>query len=153
RLVSTRTAARLAWSTWGLTLTLVAGSFVLLFLNRQTAVPAGGLGSSADLTFPIVFLVFSTVGAVVATRHPSNAIGWIFCAIGLSIGISAFTREYSIYGLLTRPGSLPGRDFMLWLETWTWVPGAQLTGTFLLLLFPTGRVLSPRWRIVAWVSV
>src|SRR5439155_21509038 len=67
--------------------------------------------------------------------------------------LATFTHQYSIYGLLTKPGSLPGRDFMLWLETWAWVPGAQLTGTFLLLLFPTGRVLSPRWLIVAWVSV
>src|SRR5436190_11621345 len=112
-----RTAARLAWSMWGLTLALVAGSFVLLFLNRHTEVPTGGLGRSADLTFPVVFLVFSTVGAVVAARHPSNAIGWIFCATGLSVCLAIFTHQYSIYEVLTRPGSLPGRNFMLWLET------------------------------------
>jgi signal transduction histidine kinase len=148
-----RTAARLAWSMWSVTLALVAGSFVFLFLTRHTAVPAGGLGRSADVSFPIAFLVFSTVGAVVATRHPSNAIGWIFCASALSVGLWAFTHEYSIYGLLTNPGSLPGRDFMLSLETWAWTPGAQLMTTFLFLLFPTGRMPSPRWRIVAWVSV
>src|SRR5436190_1588105 len=148
-----RTAARLAWSMWGLTLALVAGSFVLLFLNRHTEVPTGGLGRSADLTFPLVFLVFSTVGAVVATRHPSNAIGWIFCACGLSVTLATFSGEYSSYGLFTKPGSLPALDLMLWLDNWAWAPGAQLTTTFLLLLFPTGRLPSPRWRLVAWLSV
>jgi signal transduction histidine kinase len=150
--VRARTAAHLAWSLWGLTVALVAAAFVLLFLTRHTAVPSGGTGRSGDLILPIAFLVYATVGAVVATRHASNPIGWIFCASGLSIGLWTFSREYSIYGLLTRPGSLPGRDLMLWLETWAWVPGGTLTATFLLLLFPTGRLLSRRWLIVAWLS-
>jgi signal transduction histidine kinase len=148
-----RTAARVAWSSWAVTFALFAASFFLLFLNRHTAVPAGSLGRSANITFPIVFLVFSTVGATVATRQPSNPIGWIFCASGLSIALSTFSSEYSTFGLFTKPGSLPALDLMLWLDNWAWAPGAQLTTTFLLLLFPTGRLPSPRWRIAAWLSV
>jgi signal transduction histidine kinase len=148
-----RTAARLAWSLWFLTLALAIGAFVLLFLNRHTAAPAGSLGRSANVTFPIIFLVFSTVGATVATRQPSNPIGWIFCVSGLSVTLATFSSEYSIYGLFTKPGSLPALDLMLWLDNWAWAPGAQLTTTFLLLLFPTGRLPSPRWRFVAWLSV
>jgi signal transduction histidine kinase len=150
--VRARTAARLAWSLWVLTLASAMGALVLLFLNRHTAVPAGSLGRSANVTFPIVFLVFSTVGATVASRQPSNPIGWIFCASGLSVTLATFSGEYSIYGLFTKPGSLPALDLTLWLDNWAWTP-VQLTATFLFLLFPTGRLPSPRWRFVGWLSV
>jgi hypothetical protein len=39
-----------------------------------------------------------------------------------------------------------------WIGTWIWLPSVTLTITFLLLLFPHGRLLSPRWRPVAWLA-
>ena len=39
-----------------------------------------------------------------------------------------------------------------WIGTWVWLPSVTLTITFLLLLFPHGRLLSPRWRPVAWLA-
>jgi two-component system NarL family sensor kinase len=41
---------------------------------------------------------------------------------------------------------------MAWLQAWVWIPGIGSVLTFLLLLFPNGRLLTHRWRWIAWVS-
>jgi hypothetical protein len=100
----------------------------------------------------VLALTFPTVGAIVASRRPGNAVGWLFCAVGLCGGVEIFTVEYGIYALVTNPGSLPAGVISTWIGTWVWLPSVTLTITFLLLLFPHGRLLSPRWRPVAWLA-
>ena len=51
---------------------------------------------------------FATVGALVASRQPGNAIGWIFCYLGLTFPLVGAGEEYVLYALVTEPGSLPG---------------------------------------------
>jgi hypothetical protein len=53
---------------------------------------------------------------------------------------------------VTRPGSLPGATFAAWYASWTWYPTLALALVFTPLLFPTGRLLSPRWRSLAWLA-
>ena len=36
--------------------------------------------------------------------------------------------------------------------SWTWYPTLALAVVFTPLLFPTGRLLSPRWRSLAWLA-
>ena len=62
-----------------------------------------------------------------------------------------FAGEYALYALLALPHSLPGGEAMLWLQGWFWMLFIGLI-VFLLLLFPTGRLPSRRWRPFAWVS-
>ena len=94
-------------------------------------------------------LVGGTVGAIVAIRRPDNLNGWLFCVIGLFFGAEAVVNEYVIAGALAVPGGLPGTTALAWLLTWIWVPSLGTALIFLPLLFPTGRLLSPRWRAVA----
>src|ERR671917_1065739 len=140
--------ALLALFLWALSVTFAGSGLLFLFLN-------GSFGDLLDESLGIdaVFaLAFPTVGAIIASRRPGNAVGWIFCAIGLCGGAEIFTVEYGIYALVTNPGSLPAGVISTWIGTWVWLPSVTLTITFLLLLFPHGRLLSPHWRPVAWLA-
>jgi hypothetical protein len=66
--------------------------------------------------------------------------------------VDHFAGEYAVYALLAHPHSFPGGNAMLWLQGWFWMLFVGLI-VFLLLLFPTGRLHSSRWRPFAWVSV
>lgn len=96
-------------------------------------------------TYPIV-------GWIIASRRPSNAIGWIFLAIGLSQALDTFASQYATVGLVTAPGSLAGADLLSWVAIWAWVPGFTLLLTVSVLLFPDGKLPSPRWRVVPWLA-
>ena len=146
--MSARITTALAWSIWALSVVSATLGLLLMFLNGSFEdLLDESLGIDAALA-----LVFPTVGAIIASRRPSNAIGWIFCVIGLCGGAEVFTVEYGTYALVTDPGSLPAGVIAAWIGTWVWLPSVTLTITFLLLLFPHGRLLSPRWRPVAWLA-
>jgi hypothetical protein len=101
----------------------------------------------------VLVISFAVLGMLVASRRPDNPLGWIYLAVGFWLGLVAFAWPYAEYALVTDPGSsLPGGPLMSWLGAWAWIPGALLLTTFALLLFPDGRLPSPRWRPVAWFS-
>jgi hypothetical protein len=143
RLVSDRAAARLAKALTALSAVLLVLAVVLLLLNRD-------LGFKA--LSPHLFLVpgFAVVGLVLAVRRPDHAIGWLFVGMGLVAAVQAFAFEYAVRALVTAPGSLPAAAWMAWLATWTFLLNLPALA-LLLLLFPDGRVPSPRWRVVPWL--
>jgi hypothetical protein len=146
--MSTRTANWLAWSMCALSLALTALSLLLLALNlTHPGVPIFDYW----LENTVVAASFSTVGAVVISRHPSNVIGWLLCTGGLAIGLNHFSTEYALYSLIAQPRSLPGAAVFTWLAHWAYVPALGLA-IFLFLLFPTGRLPSSRWRWFAGFS-
>ena len=153
--MSTRAAGRLAWSAWGACVALTIAECVLVALNFGTPGlnNVGALDTFLNILFSIAFLAFPTVGALVASRYPRNAIGWIFLAVGLTLTVSFVANEYGIRALIGDPGSLPGGEVIAWLSTWLILPGLILATTFLLLLFPNGTLPSRRWRPVAWLIV
>jgi hypothetical protein len=143
----TRSAVFFAWSVWAFSVACAALGILFLYMNGHLAsvLEEEGVDAVAAVAFP-------TVGAIIASRRPGNPIGWIFCFAGLSLGVAIFAAEYAVYARVTEPGALPAGVLAAWLGTWIWVPGVILGPTFLLLLFPHGRLPSPRWRPVAWIS-
>ena len=148
--MSKRTATWLAWSMCVLSLALTAFSLFLLVLNLSDPdVPIHRYWAISTL----LALGFSIVGAVISPRlSPKNPIGWLFCATGLSFGMSHFSAQYSRYALLTASGSPPAGEAAAWASSWVWVLGVGFT-VFLLLLFPDGRLPSPRWRWFFWLGL
>jgi hypothetical protein len=124
---------------------------VFSILNRGTDVE-GGFGPIIDTFFILALFVFPTAGALVASRRPENPIGWIFVGVGIPWALSGFAGEYATYTLFAEPGSLPGGDVMAWLASWLFFPPLFAAPAFLFLLFPNGRFLTPRWRLIAWLT-
>jgi hypothetical protein len=138
--VGTRSTGWLAWLLWGLVLVLLAGALALWLVNNAVR----------PQELPVLRLVvpgFATVGAVIMTRHRGHVIGWLFLGLSALIALGSFCSDYAIRGYLT--GGLPADELMTWLNNW--LAGLLLLPFGLLLLqFPTGRLPSPRWRLVAW---
>jgi hypothetical protein len=100
----------------------------------------------------VAALSFTGVGALIMARNPANAIGWLFCGVGLADGLFLWSGEYARYAMFTRPGSLPGGAITFLLQTMTWLPVATIATVYVPLLFPDGRLPSPRWRPIAWLA-
>jgi hypothetical protein len=128
---------------------------VLSFLSRSVQPPSaswGTAGVSGVLIFGVAFLTFPLVGALIASRRPKNPIGWICLATGIFWMLANLTGSYGVYGLLASPGSVPFPAAIGSVGAWMWAPAVGLIGTYLILLFPDGRLPSRRWRPLAWLS-
>jgi MFS family permease len=152
--VTRPTATRVAWSSWAASLMLGLFSVALLVLTRATPIPRGAVPRGVNAGWGLLLLaILSTMGALIVARQPANRIGWSFVAAGLGLALQAFATQYAIYALLTDRGALPGAAWLAWLSSWLTIPPIYSAFAALLLLFPSGRLLSPRWRPVAWMVV
>src|SRR5215211_4032527 len=148
--MSARAASRLAWSLVVLSVALHVGGIALARTTGSTD-PGLPYGGAVDAVFTLAtWLPFSVVGAFVASRHPRNTIGWIFCGIGLVMGINSLAGGYAEYRLAGGYGPWSLAETAAWFASWAWTLLVVVPTTFLLLLFPDGRLPSPRWRPVAW---
>jgi hypothetical protein len=80
-----RATSWLAWSLAALSVGVLLASFPVYLLARSAPVPASwdaSLGIGSQLGSALL-LAFPIVGALIASRHPHNPIGWIFLADGL----------------------------------------------------------------------
>lgn len=136
-----RTASRLVWGWAALTLSLLAGGIALSGI--------AGSGESAVLVLPAV--AFASVGGLVASRHPGNVIGWLFCLGALGAALQKFAEGYAEYGLAR--AALAGTEVAAWVASWIWLPWAFLVPTLMFVTFPHGRTDGGLRRLFARFSV
>jgi hypothetical protein len=150
--MGTRAATWMAWSLMALSVALLVGGFALSLVASSTVSdrPFGGeTGDSSVVANLLTLLPFSVVGAIIASRHPRNTIGWLFCSVGVTIGLNSFAGDYAEFWLASGFGMSGLGETAAWFSSWLWIVLALLPTSLLLLLFPDGRLPSPRWRPVA----
>ena len=137
---SERTLIRLAWWAWAASLALLATGVGMLIVVRYRYPGAPAYSYWRETT--VVPAGYATLGLVIATRRPRHSVGWLLMGCGLTGSLQLVTGQYAV---LAGPAGLPGRLHAMWTASQfqiTWVGLVLL----LLLLFPTGRLPSPRWR-------
>ena len=143
----------LAWSLCALSSTFVIVWALFRNLNSPSPTGVDQAPLPVEVWGLLVFVLFTTIGALVASRQPKNTIGWIFCAMGLITTSSVASGQYAIYALVSSPGSLPWGGTAAWLEAFLGGPIIIALFALLLLLFPDGRPPSHRWRAALWLDL
>jgi hypothetical protein len=151
-----RTLRVLAWIAFAVSAVALGSTTVvqvLIGLHPERAVAQNSDGVLGTIVFAAAFFTFSLVGFLIVRRRPQHAVGWLMIGVGLCWILRGFFFDsYLVWTLTVRPSSLPGAPLVGALTYPLWGPAVGLMGTFLILLFPDGRLPSPRWRPLAWVS-
>ena len=82
-------------------------------------------------------------------RRPGNRIGWLCWAIGFAITVATWGSK-QVWTVLASQGRSSAWALLPQLGTMAYLGTLLGLVPFLVLLFPTGRLLSRRWRPVAW---
>jgi hypothetical protein len=138
-----------SWLAWGLWL-LAAAGFVIAFILDLLDGQQGVVLAVVDYwSAALPFLAFTTVGVLILSRRPHNAIGWLCWAIGAVVGFGnvGFQAALGMAGdPVSRPVALVGL-----LSSVTFLVSLLGLLPLLVLVFPSGRLPSRRWRPALWV--
>lgn len=139
-----------AWAFFGLITASVIAAVIFDYSTR----PAGDNFGLGDIVVPFMPLAFAFVGALIISRQPRNWIGLLMMLPGLSLFllVDAFLRPY-LSGLLPPPESpTPVFLLILWFSNWNWLL-LVFPLMFIMVLFPTGQPLTPRWKWLIYFGV
>ena len=128
---------------------LLAWGLCLLFVVMCLLILALYLSGSGRLDELLTFLAlgYALTGALIAVREPGNAVGWLLLVIALSFGFQGLVDAYI---------TDPDRPFVVaaaWASSCVWYVWLYVAAAVLPLLFPDGRLISPRWRFALWIGV
>jgi len=126
------------------------GSLVLAAIPRVAPLPdTYGFRGGAEL----IVASFAVTGAAIVLRRPRNAVGWICLICGAFGALSQLMGTYASYALLEPGGGRDAGLWAAWVADWTLTLTLGPVSSYLLLVFPDGRLPSPRWRPVAWLTL
>jgi hypothetical protein len=135
------------------TATVVGGATLLPWVAGVPLAIATSHHIGGDLfaVFAVFALMvpFGVVGLLIGRRQPTNPIGWIMLAVVGAITVSTSASSYAVLAFrMGHPGLPLARLAVALTQCWILLP---LLLPLPVLLFPTGRVPSRRWRATLWV--
>jgi hypothetical protein len=148
------TARRVTFASWVVCVmaTLAALVFLAIGIGQSTPGDDFVIGAWGGLAFGFAALAFGTVGALVSNRLPDNRVGWIFCVIGVAVALGDFGYQYADNTLFGSSTGLPVGELAAWSQNLTIPPCFGLIAVALM-LFPDGRLPSPRWRLAVAIAL
>jgi hypothetical protein len=106
-----------------------------------------------DLIFLLLPLNLGLVGAVLTVRRPENRIGWLLLVAGVLAGVTFACGEYERSVIAAGTFDRPFFVLAAWLATWLFIPAIGILVGFLPMLYPSGNLLSRRWRILVAIGI
>lgn len=125
-----------------------ASLLVAVALLAAGGVPSDPPSALADLAA----LLMVTVGVLLMTRVGSNPVGWLLWLTGLMLAASLGFDGLASAGVMLL-GPVAAVTWLAWAGAMTSQLPFLLAAGLLPLVFPTGRLLSPRWRIVVALAI
>jgi hypothetical protein len=145
----TRRPIVVAWGLWLLALTANLLTYVFFVVPDPTRSPA--IETFDWVAGWLPFMVFLTVGTVIVAHRPNNVIGWLCCAIGAVVSFSGFGSSDAARSIAADPDRIPGAPVLYLLGQVLYLVPVLGLLPVLVLVFPTGRLPSRRWRPVLWI--
>jgi signal transduction histidine kinase len=121
-------------------------------IAELVAVPLSwGLEPTWDtVLYAISSTATTAAGALILSRHPRHVVGWLIVLPGVQGALSSDLAQG--WGLRAADQGWPLGPQAEFVVTGSWVVLAPLT-VAVLLLFPTGHLLHPRWSLLIGLSV
>ena len=150
--VRTHAAAWLAGSISVVNLSILALALTLILLGWFAAPTTEGTPWWEQAVGIVGIVGAPILGGLIASRRPGNPYGWLWLGYGMGFALSSLADAYVAYTEAVGSAPIPVSWPVHLLSPLGWAASVILV-PFMLLLFPDGRLPSPRWRFAAWAYV
>jgi hypothetical protein len=142
-----------AWLVWVITAVTLIAIGVTGWLEFETGLSGeSALDRVEFAVWGVSLSMFVISGAIIVSRQPRNVIGWLLMIPGLSVPLSDLPFRALVAMDPTPVAAGPLLWLAVWFTGWSWI--LLIFPLFhLLLTFPSGRLLSPRWRWAVWLEL
>jgi hypothetical protein len=97
-------------------------------------------------------ILFPVIGALIVQRRPMTRVAWLMIATGVGLGFGLLTFGYGTTGMPPAPARPLALEALVVSQLF-FLPSIATGAVLLFLLFPTDRLLGPRWWIVVVITV